>query len=205
MQELVKYLGDSDQVVERINGVLEVGKDLIKQSMKIDKVTVGNSGQASDLRAMLKSNHKQLEEIRKEIVNPYNTRVKQINKLFREKYLSDPKKAIDNLSAKITVYIKDQERMQRAMEEAALSDIEDEKEKKHVIEASKTKGPETIRGAYGHKTHTRKVWKYKVTDLSKVPSEYITIDHKSVMDAISDGTREIEGLDIYQDTVIATR
>lgn len=48
----------------------------------------------------------------------------------------------------------------------------------------------------------KKVWKYKVVDLSKVPANFMTLDEKAVKAAMDLGTREIPGLEIYEDSDI---
>lgn len=51
----------------------------------------------------------------------------------------------------------------------------------------------------------RKVWTFKVTDLSLVPKEFFVLDEKKVRSQIRDGVREISGIEIFQETSIAIR
>lgn len=51
----------------------------------------------------------------------------------------------------------------------------------------------------------RKVWTFKVVDLSKIPREFLSLDETRVRQAIKSGSREIQGIEIYQETTIAVR
>jgi len=53
--------------------------------------------------------------------------------------------------------------------------------------------------------HERKYWTFKIVDFEKIPREYLIVDSKKVNSAIRTGTREIPGLEIYQEVEIATR
>jgi hypothetical protein len=53
--------------------------------------------------------------------------------------------------------------------------------------------------------NTRKVWKFEVTDKAKVPLELLLVDDVAVRKQIAGGIREIPGLRIYQDDVLAVR
>lgn len=47
--------------------------------------------------------------------------------------------------------------------------------------------------------HTRKVWKYKLANLDKVPRDYLELSHDAVKTAMSAGVLEIPGIEIYQE------
>jgi len=74
------------------------------------------------------------------------------------------------------------------------TEIEETREKAVIPEALKTEG-----------MHTRKTWKYREIDLTKVPMKYFTLDSRKVNTAIKAGVREIPGLQIYQDTSLTVR
>ena len=48
-------------------------------------------------------------------------------------------------------------------------------------------------------------WAYQVTDSDKVPREFLMVDEKKVRAAIATGVRQIDGITIYQDEILATR
>lgn len=50
-----------------------------------------------------------------------------------------------------------------------------------------------------------KVWKFKITDPSLVPREYLTVDETLVRRAVAGGSREIPGVEIYQEDQLRIR
>lgn len=51
----------------------------------------------------------------------------------------------------------------------------------------------------------RKVWTFRVTDLSKVPAEFMQINEQAVRNAIRQGARQIAGLEIFQECQVAIK
>lgn len=51
----------------------------------------------------------------------------------------------------------------------------------------------------------RKVWAFRITDLSKVPLQYIQLNETAVRNAIKSGERNIEGLEIFQECQVAIK
>jgi hypothetical protein len=52
---------------------------------------------------------------------------------------------------------------------------------------------------------TTKRWTYEVTDISRVPREYLAIDSAAIRAAIASGNRSIAGIRIYQDESLSLR
>lgn len=52
---------------------------------------------------------------------------------------------------------------------------------------------------------SRSVWKFEVTDSSKVPRELCVVDEKAIRAAVNGGAREIPGVRIYEDVQITVR
>jgi hypothetical protein len=53
--------------------------------------------------------------------------------------------------------------------------------------------------------HTRKRWKFEVTDAMQVPRQYLMVDDRLLRAAVSDGEREIPGVRIYAEDDLAVR
>lgn len=51
----------------------------------------------------------------------------------------------------------------------------------------------------------RKVWAFRLTDLSKVPLQYIQLNETAVRNAIKAGERNISGLEIFQECQVAIK
>ena len=51
----------------------------------------------------------------------------------------------------------------------------------------------------------RKVWAFRLTDLSKVPLQYLQLNETAVRNAIKSGERNIAGLEIFQECQVAIK
>ena len=49
------------------------------------------------------------------------------------------------------------------------------------------------------------IWSFEVSDLSKVPAEFLLIDTKKVNEAIKSGVRDIPGLNIFQKPIVSVK
>ncbi len=49
------------------------------------------------------------------------------------------------------------------------------------------------------------IWSFDVSDLSKVPAEFLLIDTKKVNEAIKSGVRDIPGLNIFQKPIVSIK
>lgn len=54
---------------------------------------------------------------------------------------------------------------------------------------------------------TRKVWKFKIVDVNKIPREYLIPDEKLIgkMGEVTKGTRKIDGIEFYSEDIIVSR
>jgi hypothetical protein len=50
-----------------------------------------------------------------------------------------------------------------------------------------------------------KVWKFKITDTSQVPKEYLIVDETAIRRAVGAGVREIAGVEIFQEDQLRIR
>lgn len=55
--------------------------------------------------------------------------------------------------------------------------------------------------------HERKIWKWKVVDIDKVPKTYVQrlVDSKKVDMAVKNGKRKIAGIEIFEETIMVSR
>ena len=89
--------------------------------------------------------------------------------------------------------------------EAAKRKAEEEA-KKNAIEAPQVQAPvtpkqeTTIRTETGTSAHSRKPWKHRIIDGKKVPREYCSPSDALIKEAIRQGVRKIEGVEIFQET-----
>ncbi|MEM3646834.1 MAG: hypothetical protein QW334_01630 [Thermofilum sp.] len=161
---------------------------------------------AGDQLAQIIGLRRRVEEKRKFFVDPLNAQVKQINAVFK-RWLEPLERAERKLRDAIAAYKTEQERKRREQEEFL-------RKKREILERlARNKGVElavpppvdlppvvsAVKTHTGSTVATRKVWTFRVVDLSLVPREYLVLDESKVRKAIAAGVREIPGLEIYQE------
>lgn len=183
--------------------------------------------QATDICKFIKEKIKQVESARKELVNPLNAHVDNINAKF--KTLSDPlKKAEITIKSNMLSFQQKLEAERRAEEEAkrkeleeftrkaaeearAIGDIETAKEidKATNIMINKPIELERVRGgATGAVSSITKRWKAKIInieELAKARPDLIQPDMIAINKLVSAGVRDIAGVEIYQEENLAIR
>jgi hypothetical protein len=142
---------------------------------------------------------KNIEAKRVSFTKPINESLRNINATFKEIALP-LEKAEATVSKKILLWRQaEQERI--AKEEERRRKIQQAHEKKgHNVSSPVVM--ERPKNTVGY-TQSRKIWKYKITDFSKVPDEYKTLNQVAVNEAIREGVREISGLELYQEEILA--
>lgn len=163
---------------------------------------------------------------------PVTTAHKAWKAILRKKNetLAPVEKAKETLSPRVAIYLEaerkkreeaerravikeaeDKRRADEAMAEAAkleeegkvdealealdkATEIEDTREKAVIPEGPKTEG-----------MHTRRTWKYSVTDEGQIPRDCMSEDPRKINAKIKAGAREIPGLRIYQDVSLSVR
>lgn len=88
-----------------------------------------------------------------------------------------------------------------AVTRQAMIEAIEEKQNKIIDETAKK---QTINQSSANST-VRKVWAFKVVDMSKIPLEYLQLNETAVRNAIKEGKREIAGLEIFQQSQVAIR
>ncbi len=191
---------------------------------------------ATDMVKSLKIGNKELEKRRKELVDPLNETLGQINNAFNglKKIAAN---AIQVLGSQMTGYHDqvearlrkeeedrrkreaeelarqkaEMERQEAAAEEAAAP-VPDYAEEKEAIQERQAElaGPilsapkSTSLGSIGSSS-TRKVWKFELVDITKVPERYLQLNETAVRAAIQSGTRNISGLKVFQKSTLVVR
>jgi len=51
----------------------------------------------------------------------------------------------------------------------------------------------------------RKIWKWKLADINKVPIDFLTVDVAAINISVKNGNRNIDGIEIYQESNISLR
>ena len=186
---------------ERIANAIEIDSDEEEQ-MGIDSL------------ADIKRFQKQVEEARKNQVDPFNKLVKRVNDIFRPigdglvKSEAVIKDKVKNWRVK-KEQIRQAEERKRQAEYAAKIAEEQAKAKLEKREVEIVIPPpaiiQTITRGTSSTASSRKVWKFEILDESKIPRQYLIVDESKIRAAIKLGTREIEGVKIFEDFDISVR
>lgn len=83
----------------------------------------------------------------------------------------------------------------------AMIDAIEAKQNKLIDQTAKT---EKINQSSANSV-VRKVWNFRIVDLSKVPVEFLQINSVAVREAIKAGVRDINGLEIFQECQVAIK
>lgn len=160
---------------------------------------------ASNVLKTISDAKKQIEGKRKFFVEPLNEQVKKINALFKS-IVAPLDVADEMIRGKILDYRKKQA-AELAKEQERLNKEAIKEQKKVDAKAermgveSTTVVPKTVAPAasmVGAAT-VKKVWKFKVTDPAIVPRDYLMVDETKIRNAVREGVRAIQGVEIYQD------
>lgn len=142
---------------------------------------------------------KAVEDRRKYLVEPFRAKITQINDQARE--LSDPlDQIIEITNAKANGYMRMLEEIKRKNDEklreaAALFDAVEEL---YIPEMQQIRGKETI-------MVTKIEKKFRILDITKVPTKYLVIDEATIKRDLKLGISEIPGLEIYEEKTTQLR
>ena len=168
---------------------------LVKDASEYKVASVEDIDKASVILKKLRDTERFIETKRKEFTQPLNQSLRAINATFKQ--IVEPMfQARMLLTGKIVDWKKtEHERIEK--EEARRRKIQEAHEKAgHEVKAPVIlEKPDNKIG----NVQTRKVWKFKVVDFSKLSDEYKMINNVAINQAIRYGVREIKGLKIYQE------
>lgn len=175
---------------------------------------------------------KAIEAQRKELTKPLKAEVKEIEDKFKAP-LQFLKEADAILRGKINHFLNEQRAKMEAealakkqlAEEEALKQAEqlealkagagdydavtrqamietiEDKQNKIIDETAKK---EAINQSSANST-VRSVWAFRLVDIRKVPSQYLQLNETAIRQAIKNGERHIEGVEIFQQSQVAIR
>jgi uncharacterized coiled-coil DUF342 family protein len=136
---------------------------------------------------------KAVEERRKFLVEPFRTRITEINDQARE--LSDPlDQIIDITNSKTNIYMRLLEEIKRTNDEKLrqAAAIFDEIDELYIPEMAPVRGKETT-------VVTKIEKKFRLLDITKVPTKYLLVDEATIKRDLKLGISEIPGLEIYEE------
>jgi hypothetical protein len=150
---------------------------------------------------------KTLNTLRLSVSKPIRDMIDNINKTF-EPYIDELVKISNDIKSKILIFKREQDRKERERLEELKKKAEEERAKSQFPEQVEI--PEVIPvlkkiQVDEGKITTRKNWTFRFINKSKVPRKYCSPDPTLIRQAISEGVREISGVEIYQEEIIVTK
>jgi Na+/phosphate symporter len=154
----------------------------------------------TSLYSQVRAWKKCVEEKRKSMTEPLRKQVASINDKAKE--LTDPLDAvIDLANAKATGY-------QRLLEENRLADEVRLRKAAELFDAQDevyVPALEKVLRGDGASAITKVEKRFRVVDMAKVPTKYLMIDEKKLIQDIKLGLNSIDGIEIYEESVTTLR
>lgn len=188
--------------------------ELEKKAVGLVVNSDGSQVTAVALAGEVKKASKKIEDARKGYVGPLNEHVREVNALAAE-VRAPLERAEAALKKQLNAYAAQQELDRRKAEEKARQEAAAEQERLNAEAAAGVEAPvvpevvmpetvSAVRTASGT-AFMQGHWTFEVTDLSKVPAEFLMLDEKKIRAAIKTGTRSIPGLNIFEQKSVAIR
>lgn len=174
---------------------------------------------AAEILSNVKTRIKRLEDKRKEYVGPINDQVKAINEDFKrmaapyleaERLVKSAIGSYMDAQRKIQEDAEREERKRRQEEARVLAEAEGISTQKAAAEVRKAAEAEAVAKpveekpatAVAKKMATKIVTRFEVVDPSKVPAEYLVVDHSAIRQAVAAGAKRIAGVKIWEESQI---
>lgn len=161
--------------------------------------------QAGDIIKAINQKIKNIEAKRVDYTKPLLDQKKKIDDDFKAA-MKPLEELVKNIKDKMIIWSRE--------EQKRLDEEQKKLEKEAMEKAKKDKTSEVVvpiindiksqRGEVSTST-IKKIWKWKVTEETKVPREYLMINDKALNEAVRNGERKIEGIEIYQEEQISIR
>lgn len=195
--------------------IKEISKDLAVMTKKSEKLIIKTEKdlqKGTDSIVKLKVRINRIKELKKEYTTPFRKALKKLDELF-----NGPLRAYEAIEVvvkrSISDYVLKQEKIAQAAEEKAQKKLEEKNKKaeKAGEEIDYTPAPvadrpeTTLRAKEGGTVSNVKVWKFEITDETKVPQAFLKVDEIKIRTAVRAGTREIPGIRIFQDIEVKVR
>jgi SMC interacting uncharacterized protein involved in chromosome segregation len=185
---------------KELERIKEDSSPLIRDAESIIVTTEEEAEQASLFLSKVSIVIKEVEDRRTSFTKPINDGLKAINESFKtiSVPLMNAKKIVGD---KILAWRKEENKRIEVEEERRRKIQEAHAEMGHQVnEPVELQRVAKKIGFAGSK----EVWKFKLADFAKLPDKYKVICDTAINQAIREGVRQIDGLDIYKEEVLVT-
>lgn len=161
---------------------------------------------ATDILSKVKKLGKMIKERKEEITRPLMDSLNSVRDLFKpiEQSHAEAERII---KSKMLAYQEEQERIRAAEEAKIAKSLESNRIKPETAIKKMENLPEvqtSMKGSVGA-ISTRIVKKVRITDETKIPREYLTPNMPLINEAALKQGKEIPGIEVYEEKVIAAR
>lgn len=197
------------------------GNALLAQAERAVVRDDDSAGRMTDLLKVVKVKKAKSEGGRKALVKPLNDHVKWINQQFKDAQApltqadTIGRQKLGNYQREVEYQRREEaERLRREEESRRLAEAEAAEqagdtdkvdqaldEAVHIPDAPRAA---PTRGNFGSSS-TRKTWKYRLVDVTKVPVQFLQLDDQAIRAEIRGGVRTIPGLEIFEDEQVVIR
>lgn len=180
---------------------------------KIDEICAiespGEEAKAAEFRARLNQVLKNMDEQRKTMTAGARQTVDMVNGAFKP-YIEKGREGLGRVDAALKRYRK----KLREQEEEERRQAEQEAEEAGLPPSPQPPAPlqsRRVQGTHGSSVGTRENWRWRITDVSKIPEEYLKPPEERVQRAVVNAyvrankdKGSIPGIEIYRDDVLTS-
>jgi len=192
-----------EEILQTANACQGTAEDLRVEVLK-NHVLVDDAqnAEASEFVKKVKAVFKIIDDERTEITAPLREAEKWVNAQFKP-VLARLSETEATLKKMIGAFAMKKQAEQRALAAAAAELAAKSVTREAFVEAlamTQAAAPQAVEGV-----SVRKVWKFEILDERLVPRELCSVDLGKVRQAVAAGARDIPGVRVYEDQVVAVR
>jgi hypothetical protein len=177
--------------VAEANEALTVARD-VEISSAEDEAFV------AELLAEVKGKNKRLEEMKQAALRPMRETIKTIQSWFEPAQAAYAQME-SLLKGRVIEYRAKLEDQRRAALRAMQAGETPQEVSVAIVALKQAQAPTT------EGISVRRVWSFEIVDASKVPVDFMSVDSGKIRAAVSSGVREINGVRIFEQEIVASR
>lgn len=174
---------------------------MIEQAEKHAITDSDTQSKAIEMGTQAKQLFNRLEKKRKEIKEPFLKYGQQLDGMVKP--LKDKLAGIQTgLKIKIKKHLDEEERLAAEKEKKRLeleAALNPQKSPDELVPETPAPVIQSKQKTSSGSMATKKVWKFEIEDVNKVPARYLMVNESAIKAAIDNGARDIPGVKIYKD------